>query len=119
MLVPGIPGLSDNIEAISIVDKFLEHSRVFVFCNGGDEKYFISSADWMIRNFDNRIEVACPILDPGIQKELRDMLEIQWRDNLKARLVNADPINKYRKTGSKEKVRAQVEIYGYFKNKLS
>jgi polyphosphate kinase len=118
VLVPGIPGLSENIEAISIVDKFLEHSRVFVFCNGGDEKYYISSADWMIRNFDNRIEVACPILDPGIQKELRDILEIQWRDNQKARLVNADPINKYRKPGSKEKVRAQMEIYGYFKKKL-
>jgi len=118
VLVPGITGLSDNIEAISIVDKFLEHSRVFVFCSGGDEKYFISSADWMIRNFDNRIEVACPILDPGIQKELRDMLEIQWRDNQKARLVNADPINKYRETDSKEKVRAQVEIYEYFKKKL-
>lgn len=114
VLIPGIPGVSDNIEAISIVDKFLEHSRVFIFCNGGDEKYYISSADWMIRNFDNRIEVACPILDPGIQQELRDMLEIQWRDNQKARLVNADPINSYRKTGSKEKVRAQVEIYEYF-----
>jgi polyphosphate kinase len=119
VLVPGIPGLSENIEAISIVDKFLEHSRVFVFCNGGDEKYYISSADWMIRNFDNRIEVACPILDPVIQKELRDILEIQWRDNQKARLVNTHPINKYRKNGSKEKVRAQVEIYEYFKKKLS
>ncbi len=117
VLVPGIPGLSDNIEAISIVDKFLEHSRVFIFCNGGDEKYYISSADWMIRNFDNRIEVACPILDPGIQKELRDMLEIQWRDNQKARLVNANPINSYRKTGSEEKIRAQVAIYEYFRKK--
>ena len=118
VLVPGIKGLSENIQAISIVDKFLEHSRVFVFCNGGQEQYYISSADWMIRNFDNRIEVACPILDPGIQKELRDMLEIQWRDNQKARLVNANPINSYRKAVSQEGVRAQVEIYEYFKKKL-
>jgi polyphosphate kinase len=72
----------------------------------------------MIRNFDNRIEVACPILDPGIRRELRDMLEIQWRDNRKARLVNAQPINDYRKSNSEEKVRAQVEIYEYFKRKL-
>lgn len=119
VLVPGVPGLSEKIEAISIVDKFLEHSRVFVFCNGGDEKYFISSADWMIRNFDNRIEVACPILDPVIQQELRDILEIQWCDNQKSRLVNTHPINKYRKNISKEKVRAQVEIYEYFKRKLT
>jgi len=118
VLTPGIPGLSDNIEVISIIDKFLEHSRVFIFCNGGNEEYYTSSADWMIRNFDNRIEVACPILDPEIRKELRDMLEIQWRDNQKARLVNVEPINSYRKTGSKENVRAQEEIYEYFKKRL-
>lgn len=119
VLIPGIRGVSDNIEAISIVDKFLEHSRVFIFCNAGREEYYTSSADWMIRNFDNRIEVACPILDPEIQKELRDMLEIQWHDNQKARLVNTEPINSYRKTGSEEKVRAQVEIYEYFRRKLN
>lgn len=119
VLVPGIPGVSDNIEAISIIDKFLEHSRVFIFCNGGREEYYTSSADWMIRNFDNRIEVACPILDPDIRKELRDMMEIQWRDNVKARLVNIEPINTYRRNGSQEKVRAQMEIYEYFKGKVT
>lgn len=119
VLVPGIPDLSNNIEAISIVDKFLEHSRVFIFCNGGDEKYYISSADWMIRNFDNRVEVACPILDPEIRKELREMLEIQWLDNQKARLVNDPQINRYRKNHLKEKVRSQVEIYACFKKNLS
>ncbi|MFB6305898.1 MAG: phospholipase D-like domain-containing protein, partial [Flavobacteriales bacterium] len=77
-LIPGIKGLSDNIEAISIVDKFLEHSRVFIFCNNGDEKYYISSADWMTRNLDHRVEVTCPIFDKNIQKELKKMLEMQW-----------------------------------------
>ncbi len=118
VLVPGVPGMSENIEAISIVDKYLEHSRVFVFCNGGDEQYYISSADWMMRNFDNRIEVACPVYEPELRKELRDMLEIQWRDNQKARLVNTEPVNHYRKSVSAEKVRAQVEIYRYFNEKL-
>ncbi len=118
VLVPGIQGLSENIEAISIVDKYLEHSRVLVFCNGGDEKYYISSADWMIRNFDNRIEVACPILDPVLQQELRTMLEIQWRDNRKTRLLNSTPANDYRPAATPEPHRAQVEIYDYFKSKL-
>lgn len=118
VLVPGVPGQSDNIEAISIVDKYLEHSRVMVFCNGGDEQYYISSADWMMRNFDNRIEVACPITDEALRKELRDMLEIQWRDNQKARLLNTDKVNCYRKTAVNESVRAQVDIYRYFKEKL-
>ncbi|MDZ4204303.1 MAG: polyphosphate kinase 1 [Bacteroidales bacterium] len=117
MLVPGIPGISDNIEVISIVDKFLEHSRVLVFCNTGKPTYFISSADWMIRNFDNRIEVACPIYDADIQQELRTMLGIQWSDNVKARAMSNDDINKYRKTGSVVSIRAQDEIYGFFEAK--
>lgn len=119
VLVPGIPGQSENIEVISIVDKFLEHSRVIIFCNGGDERYYTSSADWMMRNFDNRIEVACPILDPDLRKELRDMLEIQWRDNQKSRLVNSLPVNSYRKNTSEEAVRAQVAIYKYFSKKVN
>lgn len=114
-LIPGIKGLSDNIEAISIIDKYLEHSRIFAFANGGDWKYFISSADLMTRNLDNRIEVACPIYDPALQKELRDMLDIQFKDNVKARILNGESHNKYKRTKSKAKIRSQEEIYNYLK----
>jgi polyphosphate kinase len=114
-LVPGVAGISDNIEAISIVDKYLEHSRVFIFSNKGDERYFISSADMMTRNFDFRSEVVIPVFDKKIQKELKDILEIQWRDNVKARMINEKQDNIYRVTESKTKVRAQDEIYKYLK----
>lgn len=112
VLIPGTPGLSENIEGISIVDRFLEHSRVLIFCNGGDPSYFITSADWMIRNFDNRIEVACPIYDESIKKELWDMLQIQLADNTKARLLGKGRPNIYRKTKG-PKVRSQEAIYDY------
>jgi polyphosphate kinase len=114
VLVPGIPGMSENIEAISIVDRYLEHSRVLVFYNGGNKKFFITSADWMIRNFDNRIEIACPITDASIQKELMDMLMIQLSDNVKARLIGTDTTNDYRRTSEKP-VRSQHVIYDYLK----
>jgi len=116
-LIPGIPGVSDNIEAISIVDKFLEHSRVFVFCNKGKEEMYISSADWMLRNFDHRIEVACPILDPELRNEIRQMLEIQWKDNTKARLLTVNPMNTYRLAPPPD-VRSQIETYAMFRNLL-
>lgn len=114
-LIPGVEGLSENIEVISIVDKFLEHSRVFIFNNNGDEKYFISSADWMVRNLDNRIEVATPILDPKLQLELKTMLRIQLKDNTKARLVNHAVPNQYRDLGKLPVIRSQQEIYNYLK----
>jgi polyphosphate kinase len=117
VLVPGVPGLSENIEAISIVDRFLEHSRVIVFCNGGQNRYYITSADWMIRNFDNRIEVACPVLDPEIQQEMRTMLEIQQKDNTKARIIGPGEPNHYKQANGLE-IRSQLEIYNYFKEKL-
>jgi polyphosphate kinase len=117
VLIPGQPGLSDNIEAISIVDRFLEHSRIMVFANGGDPQYFITSADWMVRNFDNRIEVACPIYSKEIQHELMDMLKIQLNDNVKARIIGPGEANQYKKTG-RDDVRSQIEIYNYFKKKL-
>jgi polyphosphate kinase len=110
-LVTGIDGLSENIEAVSIVDKYLEHARVFIFCNGGAEKYFISSADWMTRNLDHRSEAAIPVYDKKIQKELRDIIEIQLNDNTKARILNKKQTNKYKVTGSIVKVRAQEDIY--------
>ncbi|MCW5909277.1 MAG: polyphosphate kinase 1 [Chitinophagales bacterium] len=118
-LIPGVPGMSENIEVISIVDKFLEHSRVFIFHNKGDELYFISSADWMTRNLDYRVETGVPIYDKKIQKELRDMLEIQWSDNMKARVVDEGRSNEHRVTGSRQKVRAQDAIYDYLRVKNS
>jgi polyphosphate kinase len=117
ILVPGIKGLSENIKVISIVDRFLEHSRVYIFAHGGSPKYYISSADWMIRNFDHRFEAATPVYDPALQKELMEMLQMQLRDNVKARLVNSQPVNQYQKTESKEKLRSQFAIYDYLKKK--
>ena len=119
VLIPGIKGLSDNIEVISIIDRFLEHSRVFVFCNDGNNKYYTGSADWMPRNLDHRIEVTTPIYDDDIRKELWNMLQIQLKDNCKARISGENHINKYRKTKSKKKIRTQFETYEYFKNKLT
>lgn len=119
VLVPGVPGLSDNIETISIVDRFLEHSRVFVFHNGGKHRVFISSADFMTRNLDHRIEVGCPVLDPDIREELLHMMEIQWKDNVKARILDKKGENNYRNADGKEIVRSQVAIYKYFREKLS
>lgn len=115
-LIPGVENVSENIEVISIVDKFLEHSRVFIFHNNGDEKYYISSADWMIRNLDNRIEVATPIYDPRLQQELKTMLMIQLKDNTKARLVNHTTTNQYKDQGKLPRIRSQQEIYAYLKN---
>lgn len=112
-LVPGIQGLSDNIQVISIVDKYLEHARVFVFANDGDPRYYISSFDWMPRNIDHRSEVGVPVYDPAIQKQLMDILEIQWSDNTKARLINVQQDNQYRRTRSRTKTRAQDAIYQY------
>jgi len=112
-LVAGVKGLSDNIEAISIVDKFLEHSRVFIFCNAGDEKYFISSADWMTRNLDHRSEVAVPIYDKTIQLQLKKIIDTLWKDNTKARILGSKQNNEYRKQPGK-KVKAQEEIFNLF-----
>ncbi|MRI00305.1 polyphosphate kinase 1 [Kriegella sp. EG-1] len=112
-LIPGIQGLSENIEAISIVDKFLEHPRIFIFCNDGDTKMYISSADFMTRNIENRVEVGCPIYDQDIKKELLDTFEIAWSDNVKARVFNEAQDNAYRKN-DKPKVRSQFATYDYY-----
>ncbi len=118
-LVAGVSGLSENIEAISIVDKYLEHSRVFIFHNNGDEKYFISSADWMTRNLDHRSEVAVPIYDKEIQQQLKKIINILWSDNTKVRILGSAQNNSYRKSNSKVKIRAQEEIYTLLKPKKS
>ena len=117
-LIPGIKGMSENIEAISIVDKFLEHPRLFIFGNGGDAKVYISSADWMTRNIENRVEVGCPIYDPEIKQELIDTFEISWRDNVKARRFNQTQDNKYVRN-KKPKVRSQFALYDYYAEKLA
>ncbi|MCL8006253.1 polyphosphate kinase 1 [Gelidibacter japonicus] len=116
-LVPGIKGMSENIEVISIIDKFLEHTRLLVFCNNNDPKIYISSADWMSRNIENRVEVTCPIYDQDIKNELLDVFDIAWNDNVKARLLCGTHENKYRHNNL-PKVRSQFEIYNYYVNKL-
>ncbi|HMQ42966.1 polyphosphate kinase 1 [Mariniflexile maritimum] len=116
-LVPGIKGMSENIEVISVVDKFLEHSRVYIFGNNGNPKVYISSADWMTRNIENRVEVSCPIYDEAIKQEIIDTFNICWSDNVKARVLNASQENEY-KINDKEKVRSQFETYNYYLKKL-
>lgn len=103
-----------DIKAISIIDEYLEHARVFIFNNGGLPKVFISSADWMIRNLDHRVEAACPILDPQLQKELIDILNIQVSSNVKTRILNNEQDNLYvARKENEQAVRSQVEIYNY------
>ena len=118
-LIPGIKGLSENIEAISIVDKYLEHSRILVFCNGGDERIYLTSADWMYRNLELRNEIAVPVYDKKIREKLKKILDIQLHDNTKARILNEEQDNQYKIALPKDKkVRAQDEIYNYFKGRL-
>jgi len=90
---------------------------VIVFCNGGNNQYYITSADWMIRNFDNRIEVACPVYDKTIQKELMRMLIIQLSDNVKARMIAKNQVNPYKMDGGPA-IRSQLEIYKFFEERL-
>ncbi|MBN1988143.1 MAG: polyphosphate kinase 1 [Bacteroidales bacterium] len=113
-LVPGIPGQSANIEVVSVVDRFLEHSRIFIFGNNGNELCFISSADWMTRNLDYRVEVATPIYDADLKKELRLVIDAALRDNVKARIVNHKQNNVFKKEGGKPPYRSQVELHKYY-----
>jgi len=106
-----------NIQAMAIIDRFLEHTRIFIFCNSGDERCFISSADLMTRNIDRRVEVTCPILDPALKKELRDFFDIQWADNTKARILDAGLTNKYRNAKGAPARRAQIEFYKYLQQR--
>jgi polyphosphate kinase len=113
-MIPDHKKANGNVEIISIVDRYLEHSRIFIFGDNGDTKYFISSADWMIRNLDHRSEVAVPIYNKKLQKQLRTIFDIQFADNSKARIIEGNQENNYKTTDDKL-VRAQEDIYNYLK----
>ena len=114
-----IPENEKNIEVISVVDRFLEHTRFFIFNNNGKNETYISSADWMTRNLDNRVEVTCPILDKSINDEINDIFNIYWSDNIKSRRINTEIPNQYQSNPkSKKGIRSQIEIYNYYKLKL-
>ena len=112
-LIPGIPKMSDNIRAISIVDKFLEHTRIFIFENDSNPEIYIGSADLMTRNLDYRVEVLCPILDKKLRQQLIDIMDIQWDDNVKARVFDKNQLNKYKRKKA-EDVRSQLAIHKYY-----
>ncbi len=117
-LIPGLKNLSENIYITSIVDRYLEHGRIYIFENDGDELMFFGSADWMNRNLDRRIEVIAPVEDPAVQAEFRDILNLQLRDNVKARIQDEEESNTYVKSKKGEKeIRSQYEIYKYLKEK--
>ena len=124
MIVRGIfcmysenPKFKEPVQAISIIDEYLEHARVFIFHNAGDEKVYISSADWMVRNLDHRVEATCPVFDEDIKRILKNILEIQLSDNVKARILDNDLSNRYVKSDSGRKIRSQIEIYNYLQEK--
>ena len=114
-LIPGVRNMSENIKVISVVDKYLEHPRIYIFENAGITKVYISSADWMTRNFENRIEVTCPIYDTDLQNQIIDTFNISWKDNVKSRLINQLKLRNIRKQNI-VKTRSQFETYKYFKN---
>jgi len=117
-IIPALPPAGMNIRAISIVDRYLEHSRVFIFHNEGEERYYAASADWMTRNLNHRIEVGFPIYDEEIKKELRQFIDIQLRDNMKARIIAKGKNNKYKRTsGASEQIEAQIDFYKYLRAK--
>jgi polyphosphate kinase len=114
-LIPGIPGLSEKIEVVSIIDRFLEHSRIFIFANGGNEICYISSADWMTRNLDRRVEVAAPIFDPKIKEDLKNVILYGLKDNQKSRIIEENLNNTYKTAKDKKPFRSQLELYKYYK----
>lgn len=114
-LIPHLPNISENIQIISILDRYLEHARVYVFDNNNDHDVYISSADWMTRNIDYRIEVGVAILDSTLKQRLLDILDIQFNDTVKARIIDKDLSNQYVTRGNRRKVRSQLAIYDYLK----
>lgn len=118
-LWPGIKHQSENIEARCVIDRFLEHSRIYIFCNGGETKTFIASADLMTRNLDRRVEVTCPIYDADIAKQLQDIFDIHWNDNVRNRILDGDMRNNYLvRNDSEEVIRSQYKIHEYLSKQL-
>ena len=116
-LIPGVEGMSENIKVISIVDRYLEHARVYIFANGGNEIMYTASADWMSRNLDRRIEVIMPIYDTHIFREIRTIIDIQLQDNTKSRWINAKQDNPYKIQKLEEKkIRSQTMTYAFLKS---
>ena len=116
-LITGVKNLSTNINIRSIVDRYLEHPRVMIFHNNGDEKIYISSADWMTRNLDHRIEVATPIFSKKLKKVIKDLIDIQFNDNVKASIIDETQTNRYvERTATQREIRSQMEIYEYLEN---
>ena len=113
-LVPGLKNFSENIKAISIVDRFLEHGRVFIFHNGGEEEIYLSSGDWMERNLSHRVETTFPIYDPLLKKTIKDIINIQLHDNVKARIINEAQTNKFKTDKNALAIRSQIETYYYY-----
>jgi polyphosphate kinase len=112
--IPGLKGKSENVTVISIVDRYLEHTRFMIFHNNGKPEYYLSSADWMERNLDKRIEVGCPILSKSIQNEIDVIFDFQWKGSVKSRVIGKDLKNNYRKAHG-QPFHAQVELYNYYK----
>jgi len=117
-IAPGLEGYSKNISIVSIVDRFLEHARIFVFHHGGENRIYLSSADWMVRNLSHRVEAAFPIYDPSIREEIMDYIQIQLNDNVKARKIDTSFSNNYQKNEADLAIRSQLETYFYVKRKI-
>ncbi len=117
-LIPGVEEMSKNIKVISIIDRYLEHGRIYIFNNDGDEKLYLASADWMKRNLSHRVEVGFPILDKNAKKEIKKLIKLQLKDNVKTRRLNMTQSNPYKKSIAKKKVRAQFDFYRYLEEKI-
>jgi len=118
-LMPGIEGMSENIKVISIIDRYLEHGRIYFFHNNGDEKLFLASADWMKRNLSYRVEVGFPIVDNKLAAEIKKLLYFQLKDTIKARVLNKTQSNPYKKSNAQKRIRAQFSYYEFLKNKCA
>ena len=115
----GVPGISENIHINGIIDRYLEHSRIFIFANGGEEKYYIGSADWMPRNLDNRIEVAAPVYDKEIQADLKRIVCYGFRDTAEGRIVDGTGENREKEREENSvPFRSQEKLYNEYKNTL-
>jgi polyphosphate kinase len=117
-VVPEIKGFSENIQVISIVDRFLEHARIFHFHHSGEELLYLSSADWMVRNLSYRVEAAFPVYDLKLKREILDYIQIQLNDNVKSRIVDIEFSNAYNRNEADLAIRSQIETYYYVKRKM-